>query len=66
MRRKLAVYIDELADGVVRKTGFEIVPATAFVTSSMLEDPRYVEYSRNTIARFEELQAFALILSQEV
>jgi len=66
MRRKLAVYIDELADGVVRKTTFEIVPATAFVTSSMLEDPRYVEYSRNTVARFEELQAFALILSQEV
>jgi hypothetical protein len=32
----------------------------------MLEDPRYVEYSRNTVARFEELQAFALILSQEV
>jgi len=66
MRRKLAVYIDELADGVVRKTTFEIVPATAFVTSSILEDPRYVEYSRNTVARFEELQAFALILSQEV
>jgi multidrug resistance protein MdtO len=66
MRRRLAEYIDSLAEGVVKKTVPVTVPATAFLAPAMLNNPRYEEYSRNTIARFEELQAFALILSHEV
>jgi multidrug resistance protein MdtO len=66
MRRKLATHIDRLADGVTKKTVPEIIPATDFVTTAMLADSRYGEYSHNTIARFEELQAFAFKLSHEV
>ena len=66
MRRKLAEYIDGMAEGVVKKTAPLTVPANAFLNPTMLNDPRYGEYSRNTIARFEELQAFALMLSHEV
>jgi len=66
MRRKLAEYVDALAEGIVKKTAPVTVPATAFLPPAMLDDPRYGEYSRNTIARFEELQSFALMLSHEV
>jgi multidrug resistance protein MdtO len=66
MRRRLAEYIDGLAEGVVKKTVPVTVPANAFLTPAMLNDPRYGEYSRNTIARFEELHAYALMLSHEV
>jgi multidrug resistance protein MdtO len=65
MRRQLAEYVDGMAEGVVKKTAPLTVPATAFVPPAMLDDPRYGEYSRNTIARFEELQSFALMLSHE-
>ncbi|WP_433963827.1 FUSC family protein [Tunturiibacter gelidiferens] len=65
MRRKLAEYIDELAVGVAKKTAPTMVPTTALLPPAILNDPRYGEYSRNTIARFEELQAFALRLSHE-
>jgi multidrug resistance protein MdtO len=65
MRRKLAEYVDGMAEGVVKKTAPLTVPATAFLPPAMLDDPRYGEYSRNTIARFEELQSFALMLSHE-
>jgi multidrug resistance protein MdtO len=66
MRRKLAEYVDALAEGVVKRTAPVTVPGTAFLPPAMLDDPRYGEYSRNTIARFEELQSFALMLSHEV
>ncbi|WP_353069293.1 FUSC family protein [Tunturibacter empetritectus] len=66
MRRRLAESIDELAEGVVKKTLPVTAPATALIPPAMLNDPRYGEYSRNTIARFEELQAFARMLSHEV
>jgi multidrug resistance protein MdtO len=66
MRRKLADYMDALAEGVVKKTVPVTVSATSLVAPAMLNDPRYGEYSSNTIARFEELQAFARMLSHEV
>jgi multidrug resistance protein MdtO len=66
MRRRLAESIDELAEGVVKKTALVTVPATALLPPAMVNDPRYGEYSRNTIARFEELHAYALMLSHEV
>jgi multidrug resistance protein MdtO len=65
MRRRLAEYIDGLAEGVVKKTVPVTVPANALLAPAMLNDPRYGEYSRNTIARFEELHAYALTLSHE-
>jgi multidrug resistance protein MdtO len=66
MRRRLAAYIDGLAEGVVKKTVPVTVPANAFLAPAMLNDPRYGEYSRNTLARFEELHSYALMLSREV
>src|SRR6201996_755970 len=66
MRRKLAEYIDGMATGVVKKTAPATVTADDFLTPAMLNDPRYGEYSRNTIARFEELHSYALMLSREV
>ena len=66
MRRRLAEHLDELAVGVVKKTVPVMVPSTALLPPAILNDPRYEEYSHNTIARFEELQAFALKLSHEV
>jgi multidrug resistance protein MdtO len=66
MRRRLAEYIDGFAEGVVKKTVPVTVPANALLAPAMLNDPRYGEYSRNTIARFEELHAYAQTLSHEV
>lgn len=66
MRRRLAEHLDELAVGVVKKTVPVMAPATTLLPPAILNDPRYEEYSHNTIARFEELQAFALRLSHEV
>ncbi|WP_353066877.1 FUSC family protein [Tunturibacter psychrotolerans] len=66
MRRRLAEYIDGMADGVIKRTAPAAVPANAFLTPAMLNDPRYGEYSRNTIARLEELHSYALMLSREV
>jgi multidrug resistance protein MdtO len=65
MRRKLAEYVDGLAEGVVKKTVCLTVPATDLLPQTVLNSPRYGEYSRNTIARFEELQAYAVTLSHE-
>jgi len=65
MRRRLTESIDKLAEDVVKKTAPGLVPATILVAPAMLENPRYGEYSRNAIARFEELQAFALMLNHE-
>jgi multidrug resistance protein MdtO len=66
MRRRLAKYIDGFAEGIVKKTVPVTVPTNTLLASAMLSDPRYGEYSRNTIARFEELHAYALTLSHEV
>jgi multidrug resistance protein MdtO len=66
MRRKLAEYMDGLAEGVVKKTAPVTIPSNGFLAPAMLNDPRYGEYFRNTIARFEELRSYAVMLSHEV
>jgi multidrug resistance protein MdtO len=55
-----------MADAVVQKTTFPPEYAATLASSDLLEDPRYGEYVRNTVARYEELQAFTSALSLQV
>jgi multidrug resistance protein MdtO len=66
MRQKLAENIDAMAAAVVQKNDLPTIPAEDFAGLDILESPRYGEYSSNTIARFEELQAFTSMLRNEV
>jgi multidrug resistance protein MdtO len=66
LRRKLAMHLDAMADAVVQKTTFSPEYPATLTTSELLEDPHYGEYARNTVARYEELQAFVSALSLQV
>jgi multidrug resistance protein MdtO len=66
LRRKLAMHLDAMADAVVQKTTFSPEYPATLMTSELLEDPHYGEYARNTVARYEELQAFVSALSLQV
>jgi multidrug resistance protein MdtO len=66
MRRRLAEYLDNMAEAVVRKTSFPMAHADTFVDSALLEDPRYGEYARNAVARYGELQAIVSSLSLQI
>lgn len=65
MRRKLADRIDAMATSVVQKTP---LPATStpIVDDSLLNDSRYGEYVRNSVARYEELQVAVSNLGLQV
>ena len=66
LRRKLAEHLDAMADAVVQKTTFSSEYSATLVSPELLENPRYREYARNTVARYEELQAFTAALSLQV
>jgi len=66
LRRKLAEHLDAMAEAVVKKTAFSSEYAATLTTPDLLEDPHYGEYARNTVARYEELQAFTSELSLRV
>jgi multidrug resistance protein MdtO len=66
LRRKLAEHLDVMADAVVQKTTFPAEYSATLAGPDLLEDPRYGEYARNTVARYEELQAFTSTLSLQV
>jgi len=57
MRRNVAAHLDVMASAVVEKKAFPLVQPADLVDSSLLNNPRYEEYARNTIARHEELQS---------
>jgi multidrug resistance protein MdtO len=56
MRQQLAAEMDVMADAIVHKTEFTLAQPGAMVDSALLTDPRYGEYARNSVARFDELQ----------
>lgn len=65
MRRELASRIDAMAIAVVSKT--PVPPTdTPIVAASLLDDNRYGEYVRNSVARYEELQTAVSNLSLHV
>jgi multidrug resistance protein MdtO len=66
LRQKLGEHLDAMADAVVQKTTFSPEYAATLTTTDLLEDPHYGEYARNTVARYEELQAFTSALSLHV
>ncbi len=66
LRRKLAEHLDAMADAVVKKTTFPPEYAATLAPPELLEDPHCGEYARNTVARYEELQAFVSALSLQV
>jgi hypothetical protein len=42
---------------VVDRTAFAPVSAAELVDPGLLDSPRFGEYARNTVARYEEMQA---------
>jgi multidrug resistance protein MdtO len=63
MRRRIAAHLGEVAHSVVYKTTVQVAPADSFVDAALLESPRYGEYARNSVARYEELEANVACLS---
>jgi multidrug resistance protein MdtO len=62
LRSILADGMDAMALSVARKTEFTTVKPEALIDHSLLTHPRYGEYVRNAIARFDELQNFVVQL----
>jgi multidrug resistance protein MdtO len=63
MRRKLAARINTMADAAERKAAVAVEPTGGLVDPALLADPRFGDYARNTVERFEELENFTAILS---
>jgi multidrug resistance protein MdtO len=66
LRRKLAEHLNAMADAVVQKTTFSSEYPATLISPDLLESPRYGEYARNTVARYEELQAFTSALNLQI
>jgi multidrug resistance protein MdtO len=66
MRRRLADRLNILAGAVVRKKSLPEEHLGSFVSLHLLGSEHYGEYTRNTIARYEDLQALATRLGGEV
>jgi multidrug resistance protein MdtO len=65
MRRKLAGHMNVMAEAIARKTGFPTEHLASFASPSLLNHEHNGEYTRNTIARYEDLQNLASALSRE-
>jgi multidrug resistance protein MdtO len=65
MRRKLADHMNFMADAIARKTRFPSERSAGLATPSLLNSEHNGEYTRNTIARYEDLQNLASALSRE-
>jgi multidrug resistance protein MdtO len=64
MRGKLATDMNTLAEDTLTQAPVEIKPASVFLDATLLNHPRFGEYARNTMARFEELENFTAIFTQ--
>ena len=58
LRSGLAEGMDAMARSVTSKTEFANISPDELIDLSLLDHPRYGEYVRNSIARFDELQNF--------
>ena len=65
MRGQLAHHLNIMAEAIARKKGFPAEDAASLASPSLLNSEHNGEYTRNTIARFEDLQNLALALSRE-
>jgi multidrug resistance protein MdtO len=65
LRRQLADHLNIMAEAIARKAGFPSGDAASLASPSLLNSEHNGEYTRNTIARFEDLLNLALALSRE-
>jgi multidrug resistance protein MdtO len=65
MRQKLADHMNIMANAIARKTGFPSESPARLASPSLWNSEHNGEYTRNTIARYEDLQNLALALSRE-
>jgi multidrug resistance protein MdtO len=65
MRRTLADHLSVMAEAIARKTGFPLEDSASLASPSLLNSEHNGEYTRNTIARYQDLQNLALALSRE-
>jgi multidrug resistance protein MdtO len=65
MRRKLADHLNVMAEAIARKTGFPPEASARLASPSLLNNEHNGEYTRNTIARYDDLQNLASALSRE-
>lgn len=65
IRSTLADRLSLMAECIGQKAGFPHEKALDFRDVSLTSGERYQEYARNTISRYEDLQALALSLSSE-
>jgi multidrug resistance protein MdtO len=66
MRRKMAENLDAMAASVAERQAFQAASTDGLVDPGMLESPRYGEYARNSLARYEDLQDLILALNVQV
>ena len=66
MRQKLAGHMNSMAEAIARKMGFPAEISTTAANASLLDSEHNGEYTRNTIARFADLENLASALSREV
>jgi multidrug resistance protein MdtO len=66
MRRTLADGMDAMAISVTQKAPFPEIDPAASLDPALFTDPRYGEYTRNSVARFNELQTILADLRPEV
>jgi len=64
MRRILADHLNRLAEAVERKISLPAEHFEGFVSQHLLESGHFDEYTRNTIACYEDLQALAITLAR--
>jgi multidrug resistance protein MdtO len=64
MRRRLADHLSRLAEAVERKIPLPAEHLDGFVSQHLLESGHFGEYAKNTIARYEDLQALAIMLAR--
>jgi multidrug resistance protein MdtO len=65
LRSTLAGGMDAMAQSVAHRTDFAAIQPNTLIDQSLLTHPRYGEYVRNAIARFDELQNFVVQLKTQ-
>ena len=66
MRSHAAANLRDMADAIELQSNMSDVHAAAFISAELRADPRFGEYARNTSARFDELEHFAMELNTQV
>jgi multidrug resistance protein MdtO len=56
MRRTMAEGMDAMANAAVNKTEITLIDRESLVNPSLLADPRFGEFARNSVARYQELE----------